>query len=342
MQGPGGTNAVTPGSIGNSGLKPERGKEFEVGIEGSLMGRLSFDLTYWSKKTFDEIVARGIAPSSGFAGTQFSNLGQVDNSGAELLLTYQAMSRKNVDWQITYSISTNGDIIKSLGGVPSLVTSEGQFNVIGYPIGGFWSRRVVSADHDATTGFATNVLCDGGPGKASVACATAPFVYLGSPTPARSGSLGNTLTLYKRLRLYALVDFRSGNRLVNAVDKIRCQGLAGAGLCDVNYNPKNYPAKYVAEANISAYSAQMGDAFIEDGSFVKFRELSATYSFPDWLPGLSRASMTLAARELHLWSKYAGIDPEVNSANAATSIAAQDQGLVPPLQRILLTLNYKF
>ncbi|MCX5766654.1 MAG: SusC/RagA family TonB-linked outer membrane protein [Gemmatimonadetes bacterium] len=342
VQGPGGTNAVTPGSIGNSGLKPERGKEFEVGIEGSLMGRLSFDLTYWTKKTFDEIVARGIAPSSGFAGTQFSNLGQVDNSGAELLLTYQAMSRKNVDWQITYSISTNGDIIKSLGGVPSLVTSEGQFNVIGYPIGGLWSRRVVSADHDATTGFATNVLCDGGPGKASVACATAPFVYLGSPTPARSGSLGNTLTLYKRLRLYALVDFRSGNRLVNAVDKIRCQGLAGAGLCDVNYNPKNYPATYVAAANISAYSAQMGDAFIEDGSFVKFRELSATYSFPDWLPGLSRASMTLAARELHLWSKYSGIDPEVNSANAATSITTQDQGLVPPLQRILLTLNYKF
>lgn len=342
VPGPGGTNAVTSGSIGNANLKPERGKELEFGLEGSLLGRLTFDLTYWNKRTLDEIVARGIAPSSGFAGTQFANLGEVDNAGVEMLLTFQAVSRKNVDWQITGTLATNGDKVKSLGGVPSLVSAAGQFNVVGYPIGGLWSRRVVSADRDATTGLATNVLCDGGAGKSPVACATAPFVFLGSPTPTRSGTISNTLTLFKRLRLYALVDFRGGNKLNNAVEQLRCQGLVGVGLCDVNYNPKNYDPKYVAEANVTAYSTYEWDQFEQDASFVKLREISATYQLPEWLSGLSRASVTLAARNLHTWTNYRGVDPEVNVANAATSTSAVDQGVVPPLRQYILSFNYKF
>jgi TonB-linked SusC/RagA family outer membrane protein len=342
VPGPGGTNAVTSGSIGNANLKPERGKELEFGLEGSAFGRLTFDLTYWNKRTLDEIVARGIAPSSGFAGTQFANLGEVDNGGVEMLLTLQAISRKNVDWQISGSLATNADKVKSLGGVPSLVSAAGQFNVVGYPIGGIWSRRVVSAGQDPTTGLATGVLCDGGPGNAPMACAGAPFVYLGSPTPTRSGTIANTLTLYKRLRLYALVDFRGGNKLENFVEQLRCQGLVGVGMCDVNYNPKNYNPMYVAEANVTAYSSYLSDQFYQDASFVKLREISATYSLPEWLSGLSRASVTLAARNLHTWTKYRGIDPEVNSANAATSTTALDQGLVPPLRQYILSFSYKF
>ena len=342
VPGPGGTNAVTTGSIGNANLKPERGRELEFGFEGSLFQRLTFDLTYWNKRTLDEIVARGIAPSSGFAGTQFANLGVVDNSGVEMLLTLQAYRGKNVDWQVTGSLATNGDKVKNLGGVPSLVTNAGQFNVIGYPIGGIWARRVVSADRDPTTGLATNILCDGGATGTPSTCATAPFVYLGSPTPTRSGAIANTVTLYKRLRLYALVDFRGGNKVYNAVEQLRCQGLVGVGLCDVNYNPKNYDTRYVAEANVTAFSTGAWDQFYQDGSFVKLRELSATYSLPEWLPGLSRAAVTLAARELRTWTNYRGIDPEVNVANAALSTSTVDQGVVPPLQRFILSFNYKF
>jgi hypothetical protein len=75
---------------------------------------------------------------------------------------------------------------------------------------------------------------------------------------------------------------------------------------------------------------------------VKLREISATYSLPEWLSGLSRASVTLAARNLHTWTNYRGVDPEVNVANAATSTSAVDQGVVPPLRQYVLSFNYKF
>ena len=56
----------------------------------------------------------------------------------------------------------------------------------------------------------------------------------------------------------------------------------------------------------------------------------------------SRVSLTLAARELHLWSDYRGPDPEVNRYNIATQADLQDQAILPPLSRLIATLNVRF
>jgi TonB-linked SusC/RagA family outer membrane protein len=343
VQGPGSSNAVTPGSIGNSNLKPERGKEVEVGLESGLFNRLTIDFTYFSKQTRDEIINQPVAPSSGFSGNQFVNLGRVDNHGIELQANLQALTRNSFGWDISASLATNKDVIKDLGGLPSAVTSAGQFNQVGFPIRGIFTRRVVSADRDATTGFATNVLCDGGAGKPAIACAQAPFVFIGTPTPKTTGAITNTFTIAKRLRLYALVDFKRGFRLGNSVEQIRCQGLVGASLCEANYFPQKYSPIYLAEVPGTASALGTIDQFYQDASFVKLREISATYTLPtrqSW--GYSRASFTLAARELHTWTDYRGPDPEVTVANVATSGFVQDQAVVPPLMRLIATLNITF
>lgn len=343
VQGPGGSNAFTAGSYGNANLKPERGKETEAGFEAELFHRLSLDLTYYSKHTSDEIVAQAVAPSSGFFGTQFQNLGQVNSHGVEIQGTLQVLTRRNLAWEITGNFSTAQNKIVSLGGLPSLVTATGQSNVVGYPILSYFTRRVVSATQDPATGAVTNVLCDGGPGNAPVACATAPFVYAGTPVPTHFGSIGNTVTLFERLRLYALVDFRGGNRLRNANELNRCSGALGVGLCDVNYHPANYSPQYVAEASpLVAFSQNAQDQYIQDASFTKLRELSASLTLPERLiPGVRQATLTVAGRELHLWSKYRGPDPEVSST-ASTGVGGVDQGLIPPLSSLTATLNLTF
>jgi TonB-linked SusC/RagA family outer membrane protein len=344
VQGPGGSNAVTPSSFGNPDLKPERGKEFEAGFEAELFGRLSLDFTYFDKKTTDEIVNQPVAPSSGFTGSQFQNLGRVDNHGIELRASLAALARRNLAWDIVANIATNKDEIKDLGGLPSVINNAGQFNKVGFPIGGIFTRRVVSADRDPSTGQATNVLCDGGPGAAPIACAQAPFVFIGTPTPKLTGAVSNTVTLWNRLRLYALVDFKRGHRQYNANENIRCQGLAGAPLCEANYFPERFSPIYLAEAQGSAFALGMLDQFFQDASFTKLREVSVTYTFPErWVRRFaSQASITLAGRELALWTDYRGPDPEVNSYNIATTADIQDQGLIPPLTRLIATLNVRF
>jgi TonB-linked SusC/RagA family outer membrane protein len=342
-QGPAGVTAVTPNSIGNPSLKPERGKEVELGFESNLFNRLSLDFTYFTRRTTDEIISQPVAPSSGFAGNQFANLGRVDNRGIELQATLQALRRENVSWEVSGNVATNKDVIKSLGGVGGVVLSAGQTNVVGGPIGGIYTRRVVSADRDPVTGLPINVLCDGAPGASAVPCATAPFQFIGTPTPATTGAVGNTVWLAKRLRLYALVDFKRGYRVQNNNEEVRCFGAAGAPLCRSNYYPLEYDPVYLAEHTGTAAGLGTLDQFYQDGSFVKLREVSATYTVPErFIHGFTRASITLAGRDLRTWTNYGGLDPEVNANNIATSANTADQALTPPLTRFVATLNLTF
>ncbi len=202
----------------------------------------------------------------------------------------------------------------------------------------------MSADRDATTGFATNVLCDGGAGKAPIACASAPFVYIGTPTPKATGSIGNTITLFNRLRVYGLVDWKRGNRVYNSVEQLRCTtGTTGVALCRANYYPNEFDPVYLAERVGTASAQGILDQYFQDGSFAKLREVSLSYSLPpSLLRGYQSASITLSGRDLHTWTKYAGIEPEVNLNNPATTASTQDQAVTPPLTRFIVSINLKF
>ena len=210
-----------------------------------LFNRLGLDFTYFNKRTQDAIISQPIAPSSGFSGNQFANLGRVDNHGIEVLATLQAISRSNFSWEIVGNLATNSDVIKDLGGIGGTVLSAGQTNVVGYPIGGIFTRRILSADRDPVTGLAINVLCEGA-GGAGVACGTAPFQFIGTPTPRTTGSVGNTFWIGKSLRLYGLVDFKRGHRAYNQNDLLRCIGAAGAPTCRSAYYPLEYDPVYLA------------------------------------------------------------------------------------------------
>lgn len=336
--GPGGTNAVTPSSLGNPDLRPERGKEIEIGFEASILDRVGLEFTHFNKKTFNEIVNQPVAPSSGFSGSRVVNLGRVDSRGIEVRATYDTPIWRNLDWSIVANVSTAANTIKQ--NIVNTVSAPGTANIIGYPINGLWAKRVVSADRDATTNLPINILCQGPPGQAPVACATAPFVFMGPSTPKLFGAVANTFGIGKDIRLFALVDFRRGHRVWNQNELIRCNGLAGAQLCRANYFPLEYSpvqlANYVGNALATGNVAQT----FQDASFVKLREVSASYTLPSrFAPRVSRASVTLAARELRTWTKYAGLDPESVTPSAAFGTGAVDQAVTPPLTRLIATLN---
>jgi hypothetical protein len=100
---------------------------------------------------------------------------------------------------------------------------------------------------------------------------------------------------------------------------------------------------YLAERVGTAAPQGIVDQYYQDASFAKLREVSLTYTLPPSLTrGYQSASVTLAGRDLHTWTKYPGIDPEANVNNSATSAATTDQAVTPPLSRFIVTLNLKF
>jgi TonB-linked SusC/RagA family outer membrane protein len=331
VQGPGGSTAATPGALGNPELRPERGKEFEFGFDASLFNRLTLDYTHFNKKTVDVIINQLVAPSVGFPGSVPLNLGQVNSGGFELTANLLAVTRARVQWEIGANFSRAESMVMDLGAASGSISASGQFNRVGYPINGQWTRRVVSADRNPTTQLATNILCDAGPGAAPVACASAPFQYMGPSTPTTSGAVFNTITLWKRLRLYGLVDFRGGNRRFNTDDFQACTGSAGGSLCLQNMYPDRYPVTEIAQVVATAISQHTRDWYYEDASFAKLRELSVAYDIPArFIPGVSSASLTLAGKELATWTKSRALDPENNQ-----------QSVTPPLSRVNLTLSLR-
>ncbi|HEU4995593.1 MAG TPA: SusC/RagA family TonB-linked outer membrane protein [Gemmatimonadaceae bacterium] len=334
--GPGGTNAITPSTLGNPDLQPERGKELEYGFEATVLGRLGLDFTAYSKKTMNVIVDQPVAPSSGFSGNQVVNLGRVDSRGVEMRASYDTPIWRNLDYSLVLNVSTANNTIKQ--NIVNAVTSIGTRNIIGYPINGFWARRVVSADRDPATGGATNIQCES-PGNAPASCLTAPFVYIGPSTPKVFGSIANTLNVGKDIRLFVLTDFKRGHKIWNQNEYIRCIGLTGAPLCEMNYYPARYDpvtlANYVAAAGAANLSGS-----IQDASFMKLREVSVTYTLPARVvPGATRASISLAGRELHTWTRYKGLDPEGAVPSNTFGTTGIDQAVTPPLTRFIATLN---
>jgi len=346
-----GASAVSPQSLGNPNLKPERGEEIEFGFDGAFVNeRVSAELTFYRRDTKDGILSQAVAPSSGFAGSRFINIGEIRSQGVELSSRWTALSRRNLNVDLGFNISKNGNEVSDLGDLPLAVDENGvkfiqvgaQRHIIGKPVASYYDYKVIKADFDATTRRAINQQCADGKGGMtpclnSLGQPIAPRVFIGRPDPSLEGSYNTTITLWNQWRLYAQFDFKGGNVILNNNDRARCQVFAQ---CLANLEPEKYDPVYVAQIQSSNVLRHW---IYQDASYTRLRELSLAYQLsPRWAQ-LARArggSFTLSGRNLALWTSYGGTDPE--NFFTLEQFARTEQAQVPPLAQVMfsLSLNY--
>lgn len=337
---PGGSGTVTPGNIGNPDLGPERSDELEIGFDlGMLDDRLGVEFTYFTGTVRDAILERSVPPSSGFSGTQFFNAGRVTRSGYEVLLRASPIVRDNFGWDVSLSYSDNSNKIKDLGDTDFVPLGATEAHKVGYPVGSWFGRKVVSADFDPATKTAINVMCDDGQGG-SVACGSAPLVFLGNTTPQREGALSSTFTFFRNFRLNALFDYKGGYKKLNGNERVRCNLFS---LCHANFFPEEYDPVYIAQIQ---GGTQFHDHLVQDASHTRLRELSLTYTLPQDLVGrlgLNAGSVTIAGRNLLTWTDYGGLEPEASFIGGSRGTRGQwEQNVLPQLQQWVLTFNIGF
>ncbi len=343
-----GASVLQPGAPGNPDLKPERSMEFEGGFEAGLFGdRLGVDFTVYNKTTSDALVLRNVAPSNGYAtgdgleGEQWVNGGKIRNRGVELSLNGRVFSSPALRWDMQVGGSVNDNKLLELSGDQEYLTVDYLQNryQAGYPLDAFFRKHIVAAELDGSGHvIESSMMCADGMGG-SVACADAPQVYRGRPDPKYAGSLSNTFTIFDRLKVYALVDFKAGHRLWNVNRWVACGAFYQT--CEVNYSPEKFSPTWVAEVQTdpTLYAWET----IEDASYAKLREVSVSYSLPTrWAQkaGASQASLTLSGHNLHTWTKYSGFDPE-GGVLSHRNLAEDDQ-TIPPLRSVQLTLRMSF
>jgi TonB-linked SusC/RagA family outer membrane protein len=296
---------VTFSTLGNRDLKPERSTEWEGGFDASFFNsRLNTELTFYRKVSKDALVSRTLPPSVGTGvTTRFENLGQVSNWGWEAMIDAQILDLDRFGWNLTMTGSTNNNRLDSLGGVPPIISSSTQRQVQGYPLNGWWSRRLVSyndANGDGIIAVNEIVVSDS-------------ILYHGYSFPRREAAFTNTFSfLQRRLRLSAMLDYKGGHLVYNNSERIRCASRFNcAGL--VSRNASLF--EQARTVMVREHSSRSVAGFFEEGDFLRFRELGLTFTPSEtWAARLFRGrsiTATLAARNLGmLWTKYTGVDPE--------------------------------
>lgn len=170
-------------------------------------------------------------------------------------------------------------------------------------------------------------------------------MFFGPVFPTRQMSASGALGLFRdRLRLATQFDYRGGHKISRLSEANRCGSPANCrGLNDPH-------APFADQANaIAANSTRLGNVptgFYEDGAFTRWRELSATVEIPQQVARAVRLqgiSFTASARNLYVFTKYRGVDPEVQANPGVASVEGfRESGTMPPARYWLLRANIAF
>lgn len=323
------------GNPGNSNLKPERGTEFEAGLDaGFLDNRVSTELTYFRKQTDDLIIARPIPPSLGFNNNPLANLGSVLNSGWELAVNVQAINSSNFRWDVRGAANTLRNELLSLGGQSPFALGGVGRTIVGQQLGVMVAKVVKEVDLQN--------------GRAVVTDTLAP---VGNLFPTLEWNLTNTFTIAKNFRVTAMIDAKKDFTVYNNTRFFRETQLVRSNVrLDTTILSREERIRrfgpFVSEATGAAVTINDARAgFIEEGDFIRFRELSATYTLPQSLTTriasrFQSASVTFAMQNVKLWTNFSGFDPEVNAQTGAFS--REDFLTAPIPRRAVVRLNLTF
>ncbi len=357
-----GVNAFNPGAaLGNPDLVAETTTTFEVGADLRLFkGKATLDVTYYRAITDDIIVFGELPPSSGFAARAF-NAGTIRNEGIELVLGVDVVKRGDFAYNLGVNFTTFENVVDKLPeGLPTITLDP------------FGSQRVVEGFSYGTF-FGTQFLRDENGNKVISPTTGMPLEdpnegVVGDPIPDFTVGFNNSFT-YKAVSLSFLLEIRQGGDVYNGSKGVLNGFGVGAEtldrddvvvfegvLADGDGNPTTTPntrevVKGGTDGGSSAnYYRQYGftgltELNVEDGSWIRLRQLNISYNLPNSLLSrakISAASIGFTARNLFLITDFTGIDPETNLTGAVSNVIGYDYFNNPNTRSYGVSLNLTF
>ena len=317
-----GSPVLEPNNIGNPDLKWETLRNFDIGIDFSLLNnRLSGEFSYYRKVTVNQLLEPGLGASTGFQRS-WRNLegGKILNEGLELALNYMIVKTEDLKISIGGNINTNYNEVLQLGtlGADAL---QGGFNdtriAEGYPVGTNFLVRYFGVD--SKDGLPIWLDRDG---KQTKTFSLDHRVLVGKVLPDFSGGVNSDIQ-YKGFELRSLWTYVSGGNIYDGSAKYQNVGNnwnVRRDLLDRWTKPGDV-AKYPRlTSNVTNYPGlgtndnYNSTMFLYDASFVRLRELVLGYTIPQSVfkrTPFTNAKVSLAGFNLLTFSKYPGADPEI-------------------------------
>lgn len=353
---------------GNDQLKWETSKKSNIGLALSfLKDRITLEADYYNNKVDGLILDAKQAPSKGIPGNVISaNVGSLYNKGFEFALTAAIIQKDDFKWNANFNISTLQNKVTTLFNGTDIYTPSnfGIQNMTreGYSIGSIWAvptngvnpangNRIfinrngqeVQYNHIAANKW---TYLDG-----SVAPAIDNYLdgrIQGSSLPTYYGGLNNNFS-YKRFDFDFGIIFSGGNKIYNGTR---------ANLLDQRYfnngtfvldrwttpgQVTDIPKLYFSD-NVSTGFSITNSAMVEDGSFLKLKNVALGYRLPAQKLFNGRiSSLRIYAQATNLFTitNYSGSDPEI-SINGNAIASGKDHNAVVNARTFALGLNLQF
>jgi TonB-linked SusC/RagA family outer membrane protein len=333
--------------LANENVKPERQKEIEFGTDLSFFrDRIGLQVNVYKKRVNDLLINRQIAPTTGYSSL-LDNFGSLENKGFEIVLNGSPVNTTDLHWDVTAIFNRNRNKVLNVGQALTLFSTNGGAPIAllqGYPVGVYYGTFF------AVDGSGNQVKNANGFPQIEKGTQNGPFAYtpqrdgnnlptgttlrkvIGDPNPDYTASLVNEVG-YKKLSLRIQLDAVQGGEVFNADFRTR-QGV-GNGTVAMQEDLGQVPRGYIN----SIY--QIEQWRIDDGSFVKLREVALSYSFGRFKL-FNDLTVSLSGRNLISWDNYKGYDPEVNGAGQSTLLRGIDFGTVPIPRTFKLGIAAKF
>ncbi len=330
--------ALTPNQIANPGLKWETTTTSEVGLDmGLFKNRITLSAGYYSKYTKDLLLNVNIPATSGFT-TILQNFGEMENKGFEFTVSTENVKTKDFTWTSNINISANENRIRKIFG-NAFAVGFGSWIAQDEALGSFRGYKVDKIFQTQEEIDAANAAAKAAGGSVYQSSLTKPGdikfvdvngdgkidatdqVILGSAQPKFFGSFTNDFT-FKGFDLRVFFQFVQGNKILNYTRDFS-EGMNSVfGQTDGVLNrwtPTNtntdVPRAVWGDPN---NNRRVSDRFIEDGSYVRLKNVSFGYTIPKLLTNkikVDRIRVYVQAQNLLTFTNYKGMDPEVSTFN---------------------------
>ena len=362
-------NGFSPNGLANQSLKWEANKQTDIGLDVEfLKSRIGLTVDYYVKKSKDLLVGIPIPSFSGFSSLAV-NLGTIQNKGLEFSLNAHIIEGKSFKWSTNMNVSTLENVVLDLGknaagGVNEFYgvtpfTTNGPMNLtkVGLPIASFYGLVTNGIFQTAaeTVGYPVTVGMVAFPGDMKYVDQNKDGiindldrVVLGSPFPKFFGGITNDFT-YKNFTLSVFANFVSGNKIFN-VQRLMLEDMLdqGGGANQLNgWTPSNTNTIYprLTAGGASGYNRLNSNRWIDDGSFLRIRNITLSYMVPAKILSLVKLQSLRvygSVNNAFTITGYKGWDPEVNSSGSNVLSSGIDQGGYPVARSFILGLNLKF
>lgn len=342
-------SGITPVRVSNPDLRWESTDQFNFGIDaGFLSGRLSLTADYYDKRTTDLLLDVVIPGNSGFVSA-LRNIGSVKNHGVEFALNTVNVNRE-FTWKTSFNIAFNRNEILDLGGEndrfvgqaseASQMPTSGILRV-GEPVGAFY-------------GYVTDGLFQS---QQEINESAQPTAVLGDRRYKDLDEDGEITANDRKILGYAQPDFFYGftnNFSYKGIDlSVFFQGVQGNSVLNLAVNRETN--NNVSEARerwsvnntntdipIKLVENRITDKRVEDGSFLRLRNITLGYNLPKSLVSsvrLRSARIHVNAQNLLTFTNYSGYDPEVSSFGQDNLSAGVDRGGYPIARTFTFGIN---